>query len=261
MSIDLTDPIFHEDEAARLYFEAQRWPNGPFCPHCGVTDDICRMEGQSHQPGMCYCRGCGKKFTVTVSTVMERSHISLAKWALAFRLMAASKKGVSAHQLHRSLDITYKSAWFMAHRIREAMRDTDPSPLGGEGKVIEADEMYNGKRETPRIRRKGAAPFTKGGKSGVGDKRPIFALVERGGAARAYHMPTVSAKNVRDVLVRKSDRKSRLHTDESRLYSAVGEEFARHESVNHAAKEYARGDVTTNSVEVRWTPSTGQETG
>jgi transposase-like protein len=149
MSVTLTDPMFHAEEAARLYFEAQRWPNGPFCPHCGVTDDICRMEGQSHQPGMCYCRGCGKKFTVTVGSVMERSHISLTKWALAFRLMAGSKKGVSAHQLHRSLGITYKSAWFMAHRIREAMREENPPPLGGEGKIVEADEAYHGKRETP----------------------------------------------------------------------------------------------------------------
>jgi transposase-like protein len=248
MSINLTDPIFHDDEAARLYFEAQRWPNGPFCPHCGVTDDICRMEGQSHAPGMCYCRGCGKKFTVTVGTVMERSHISLPKWALAFRLMAGSKKGVSAHQLHRMLDITYKSAWFMAHRIREAMRDTDTTPLGGEGQVIEADEAYKGKKEipTPSRHRKGA-PYIKKGKAA--EKRPIFALVERGGKARAFSMPVVTGDNVRGALVRNADRKSRLHTDESRLYTKVGEEFAQHETVNHSAKEYARGDVTTNSVE------------
>jgi transposase-like protein len=248
MSIDLTDPIFHDDEAARLYFEAQRWPSGPFCPHCGVIDDICRMEGQSHQAGMCYCRGCGKKFTVTVGTVMERSHLPLAKWALAFRLMAASKKGVSAHQLHRMLDITYKSAWFLAMRIREAMKDTDPSPLGGSGKVIEADEAYHGKKETPipSAARQGR-PYLKRKLSE--QKRPIFALVERGGAARAYHMPHVTGANIRDVLVRNTDRKSRLHTDESNLYPVVGAEFTSHETVNHGAKEYARGDVTTNTVE------------
>ena len=136
MSIDLTDPIFHDETAAREYFEAQRWSNGPYCPHCDETENVHRMEGTSHQDGMCYCRSCGKKFTVTVGSVMERSHISLAKWALAFRLMAASRKGVSAHQLHRTLDITYKSAWFLAHRIREAMAAIAPTPMGGEGKVI-----------------------------------------------------------------------------------------------------------------------------
>ena len=150
MSIDLTDPMFHDEEAARLYFEAQRWPNGPFCPHCGEAEDICRMEGESHQPGMCYCRSCGKKFTVTVGTVMERSHISLPKWALGFRLMAGSKKGISAHQLHRTLGITYKSAWFMAHRIREAMAPAKPGPIGGENKVVETDETLH--------RRQGAQP-------------------------------------------------------------------------------------------------------
>ncbi len=252
MSINLTDPMFHDEEAARFYFEAQRWPDGPFCPHCGVTDDICRMEGQSHQPGMCYCRGCGKKFTVTVGTVMERSHIPLSKWALAFRLMAGSKKGVSAHQLHRMLDITYKSAWFMAHRVREAMRDTDTTPMGGPHSVIEADEAYKGKKEipTPSRHRKGR-PYINRGKHA--EKRPIFALVVRGGKARAFSMPVVTGENVRDALVRNADRKSRLHTDESRLYTKVGEEFAAHETVNHGAKEYSRGEgaeqVTTNSVE------------
>jgi transposase-like protein len=252
MSITLTDPMFHDEAAARSYFEAQRWPDGPFCPHCGVTDDICRMEGQSHQPGMCYCRGCGKKFTVTVGTVMERSHIPLTKWALAFRLMAASKKGVSAHQLHRTLDITYKSAWFMAHRIREAMREDNPSPLGGEGKVIEADEAYKGRKEipVPSKHRKGR-PYLKQGKAA--EKRPIFALVERGGGARAFSMPKVTGENIRDALVRNASRKSRLHTDESNLYVRVGAEFAAHKTVNHGAKEYARGKgddlVTTNTVE------------
>lgn len=248
MSIDLTDPIFHNETAAREYFETQRWPNGPYCPHCGETQNIHRMEGRSHQDGMCYCRSCGKKFTVTVGSVMERSHISLAKWALAFRLMAGSKKGVSAHQLHRMLDITYKSAWFLAHRIREAMTDTDPSPLGGEGKVIEADEAYHGKVETPvpSAQREGR-PYLK--RKLEDQKRPIVALVERGGRARAKHMPMVTGRNVRDFIVKNADRKSRLHTDESRLYPRVGKEFADHETVNHAAKEYARDDVTTNSVE------------
>jgi len=248
MSIDLTDPMFHDDDKARDWLVASRWPNGPVCPHCG-SFDVTLMGGTKHRDGLFYCPGCRGQFTVLTGSVMERSHISLPKWVLAIRLMTGSKKGVSAHQLHRTLNLTYKTAWFMAHRIREAMRDTDPTPLGGTGKVIEADEMYHGKRETPRIRRKGSTPFTKSGKSGPAEKRPIFALVERGGGARAYHMPQVTAKNVRDVLVRKADRASRLHTDESRLYPVVGDEFADHETVNHSAKEYARGDVTTNSVE------------
>jgi transposase-like protein len=230
--------------------EAIRWPHGPFCPHCGAIENITRLEGQSHRAGLHQCNACRGHFTVTNGSVMERSHISLPKWVLGFHLMASSNKGVSAHQLHRTLDITYKSAWFMAHRIREAMRETDPAPLGGAGKVIEADEAYHGKRETPiKLARGRVRKPTKGGKTGGAEKRPIFALVERGGAARAYHMPHVTGANVRDLLVRKADRASRLHTDESRLYDAVGEEFAQHETVNHSAKEYARGDVTTNSVE------------
>jgi len=255
MTIILTDPMFHDETAARLYFESQRWPTGPYCPHCGSTD-ACRMEGESHQAGMCYCRDCGKKFTVTVGTVMERSHIPLAKWALGFRLMAGSKKGMSAHQLHRQLGITYKSAWFMAHRIREAMRDENPTPLGGEGKVIEADEAYHGKRETPREPQrhdKYRSKPTKKGKSGGAQKRPIVALVERHGEARVTHMNTVNSKNLREFMVKNASRKSKLHTDESGLYPAIGQEFAKHETVNHSRHEYARGKgddlVTTNWAE------------
>jgi len=206
------------------------------------------MGGTAHRAGLFHCPDCRGQFTVRTGQVMERSHIPLTKWVLAYHLMAASKKGISAHQLHRTLKIAYNSAWFMAHRIREAMTDTDPSPLGGQGKVVEADEAYHGKRETPQpSKHRHGRPYIKKGKAA--EKRPIFALVERGGAARAYHMPQVTAANVRDVLVRNADRKSRLHTDESRLYPMVGKEFAQHETVNHGAKEYARHDVTTNSVE------------
>ena len=181
---------------------------------------------------------------------MERSHIPLPKWVLAFHLMAASKKGVSAHQLHRMLKITYKSAWFMAHRIREAMADPSAPPIGGAGKVIEADETYFGKQEspTPSPARQGR-PYLKGGRHGPAGKRAVVALVERGGPVRVIHMPRVTAHNVRDALVRNADRASRLHTDESSLYPRVGDEFAAHETVKHSAGEYARGDVHTNTVE------------
>lgn len=250
MSVDLTNPIYTDEDAARAHMEAVRWPNGPVCPHCGVENEATRMEGSKHRKGLWNCRACREQFSVTVGGVMERSHIPLHKWVLAFALMTASKKGMSAHQLHRMLGIGYKSAWFMAHRIRESMRDPNPGPLGGEGKVVEADEAYHGKREIPQPLSRGRIRKpTKSGKAGGAEKRPIFALVERGGEARAMHMPRVTGENVRDALVRNADRKSRLHTDESKLYPKVGEEFAKHETVQHSAKEYARGDVTTNSVE------------
>jgi transposase-like protein len=247
MTIDLTDPTFHDDDKARDWLASSRWPNGPVCPHCGCAN-VVPMGGTKHRAGLLYCQGCRGQFTVLTGSVMEGSHIPLPKWVLAIRLMAGSKKGVSAHQLHRTLHLTYKTAWFMGHRIREAMREPHPAPLGGQGKVIEADEAYHGKKEipTPSRHRRGA-PYIKKGKAA--EKRAIVALVERGGEARAFHMPVVTAKNIREKLVTHASRESRLHTDESKLYPKVGEEFAIHETVHHAAGEYARGDVTTNTVE------------
>lgn len=248
MTMDLTDPIFHDETAARAHLERTRWPHGPCCPHCG-SFAATRLEGAAHRAGLFECRDCAKQFSVTVGTVFERSHVPLHKWVLANYLMNASKKGVSAHQLHRSIKVTYKTAWFMCHRICEAMRDPSPEPLGGAGKIVEADEAYHGKRETPIVRSKYAPPPTKRGKGGGAAKRPIVALVERGGEARAFHVPHVTAKSIRNVLVRHAKRQSRLHTDESRLYPVVGAEFTTHETIRHAAGEYARGDVTTNTVE------------
>jgi transposase-like protein len=247
MNVDLTDPKFHDEDAAREWLEASRWPDGPSCPHCGSVN-VARMGGTSGRPD---CRG---QFTVRTGHVMERSHVPLAKWVVAYHLMSSSKKGISAHQLHRTIKVAYNTAWFMEHRIREAMEDKNPDPIGGEGKVVEADEAYHGKRETPRVsvHRKGR-PYIKRGKGGGADKRPIVALVERGGEVRATHMNHVTGKNLRDFVVRNASRKSRLHTDESKLYPTLGEEFAKHETVNHGAKEYARGKgdelVTTNSAE------------
>lgn len=247
MGVDLTNPIFHDEDKAREWLEASRWPNGPSCPHCGSVS-VLLLGGKAHRPGLFHCRDCRGQFTVRTGQVMERSHIPLAKWVLGFHLMASSKKGVSAHQLHRTLGIAYNSAWFMAHRIRQAMAETNPAPLGGEGKIVEADETYYGKVETPipSEQRKGR-PYLK--RDLAKQKRPIVALVERGGEVRAMHMPHVTANNIRDVLVRHVDRKSRLHTDESNLYPKVGTEFASHETVKHSTGEYARGDVNTNSVE------------
>lgn len=247
MTADLTDPIFHDEDAARAHLEGERWPSGPECPHCGVVDNAARLAGQAHRPGLLECRACRKQFSVTVGTVMERSHVPLHKWMLATRLMAASKKGVSAHQLHRTLKVTYKTAWFMAHRIREAMREPDPAPLGGAGKVVEADETYFGSKDVVTKR-------TKHGKPSHGSKRAVVALVERGGEVRAVHMPKVSAENVGEFLKKNADPKSRLHTDESNLYPKAGTGFAAHETVTHSRGEYARGPkgpdrIHTNSAE------------
>lgn len=160
MSINVTDPLFQDEDKARAFLEAQRWPNGPVCPFCGETKNVVRLGGDAAKKGLVLCRPCRKKFSVTVGTVMERSHIPITKWLMAFRLMASSKKGISAHQMHRMMGITYKTAWFLNHRIREAMGlPKDAGPIGGEGKTVESDEtfvggkaknVHNGKRLTYR---------------------------------------------------------------------------------------------------------------
>jgi transposase-like protein len=232
--MNLTDKIFHDDNAARLHLEAQRWPDGPYCPHCGEVDAITRLKGKSTAPGMCICKSCRKKFTVTVGTIFERSHIGLAKWMLAFRLMASSKKGVSAHQLHRSLGITYKSAWFMAHRIREAM-NMPSEPLGGPGKFVEVDETYVGGKEANKHASKRAKH-----KDVFGEKQAVVSLVERGGKVRSHHVANVTGKTLRPIIVTAISRKSHLMTDGAAFYRSVGKEFAAHSYVDHSGGEYVR---------------------
>lgn len=252
--MDITAAIYNDPNAAREHLEAIHWPHGPICPHCGNVDPsrIKKMEGKSTRPGVYQCNECRKPFSVTVGTVFERSHIPLNKWVLASHLMAASKKGMSAHQLHRMLGVTYKTAWFMAHRIREAMKEDVKSagPMGGEGKTVEADETYIGKRETPRKTiRPRAQPYTKSGKSGGAQKRIVVGLVERGGKARMFHLNDATASNVREVLVRNVDRSSTLYTDSSNLYTRTGTEYATHKTTNHSKGEYSRreGDVVVHS--------------
>ena len=263
---NLANPIFQNADAAREHLEAQRWPACPVCPHCGCTgeDHITAIKGARARPsasnpegaerkGLYQCNGCRKQFTVTVGTVFERSKVPLNKWLLATYLLTSSKKGMSAHQLHRTIGVTYKTAWFMFHRIREAMiEDTSKTgPLGGAGKVVEADgKMCHGKCDVPYVspQRKGR-PYTKSGKSGGTQKRVIVGLVERGGQTRTFHVNMATKKTVREILVKNADRKSRLHTDESRLCTTTGQEFARHQTTNHSAGEYARGDVNSNSIE------------
>jgi transposase-like protein len=240
---------FRNDDAARAFLEDLRWPDGPVCPHCG---SINRAYPNAAKRGVYRCaeKECRKDFSVTMNTPMERSHIALHKWLQAFHLMCSSKKGVSAHQLHRTLDITYRSAWFMAHRVRECMRSGGLAPLGGEGAVVEADETYFGKVEERRAspQRKGR-PYTKSGKSGPGGKRAVVALVERGGRVRTFHPAVADGPTVGAIVRDNIARESRLHTDESPLYKKVGTEFATHETVTHSHGEYVRGDVHTNSAE------------
>jgi transposase-like protein len=250
MKADLQNSIFHDLEKAREALEAVRWPDGPICPHCGNADQdrIARVEGakRSHRPGLFYCNECKGQFTVTVGTVFERSKIPLTKWWLATHLLGSSKKGMSSHQLHRMLGVTYKTAWFMSHRIREAMKDMKAGPIGGEGKIVEADETYYGDKDHITKR-------TKRGKSGHGSKRSIVALVERGGEVRTFHVDRATRQSVRDVLVRNVSRKSTLHTDESNLYPETGKEFTAHRTVKHTAGEYVRYEdgfaIHTNTVE------------
>jgi transposase-like protein len=172
---DLTNPIYSDANAAREHLETLHWPNGPVCPHCGETERVKRLAGKSTRPGVVMCNPCRKPFTVTVGTIFEDSRIALNKWLLGFRLMAGSKKGISAHQLHRSLGITYKSAWFVAHRIPEAM-DIDDGPLGGPNTVVEADETYVGGKAKNRAFRSPAP------------KKAVVALVERDGRVASKHV-------------------------------------------------------------------------
>jgi transposase-like protein len=250
-SLNLTDPIFTDEDAARAHLEAIRWPEGPTCPHCGNADSdtITRLQGKSHRKGLYQCNACREHFTVTVGGVMEKSHIPLNKWVLAFHLMAASKKGISAHQLWRMLGFgSYRTAWFMAHRIREAMRDGDLSPLGGEGKIVEADETYYGPNE--RAKRRNAMNKGKRGSrklAGPAGKRPIVALVERGGSVRTFHVEGIDKAAINKIVSENIARESRLHTDESKLYGDARDMFAAHETVKHSDGEYARKEYEWNA--------------
>jgi transposase-like protein len=244
MTADLQNPIFSDETKARDYLESVRWPKGPVCPHCGASENIHKLAGQSHRPGLYVCNQCRGHFSVTVGTLYERSHVPLHKWLLATHLLTASKKGISAHQLHRMLGVTYKTAWFMAHRIREAMPDAKGGPLGGKGKIIEADETYIGSKSYGFSNDKGWT--TKRGTSG---KRIIFTLVERGGRARSVKIEKLDIGAVNEILTANASRDSQLMTDEFRLYRSIGKQFDKHMTVKHVAREYVRGIASTNTVE------------
>ena len=241
--VDLTNPIFTDLDKARAHFEAIRWPNGSSCPYCGGFDRVAALGGKSMGPGWYHCKDCRKKFTAAVGTIYERSHIPMTKWLLATHLMCASKKGMSAHQLHRMIGLPYKTAWFMAHRIRERMRELSPAgPLGGEGKTVEFDETFVGGKE----KNKHAHKRNKRNIGGTG-KEAVFSLVERGGKVRSHHIANVTGKTLRPIIDAQIAEASRTMSDDGGARVLHG--APDHHSVNHSIGEYVRGDVHTNTIE------------
>jgi transposase-like protein len=231
---------FHDEQAAYDYLESKIWPNGPVCPHCGGVDRIGKLKGKSTRIGVYKCYQCRKPFRATVGTVFEASHIPLRLWLQAVHLMASSKKGISSNQLHRVLGVTLKTAWFMSHRVREAMRVLGMTPMGGEGQVVEVDETVIGFQDgsnskTPRQ----AMQF----------RNVVLTLVERGGSARSFHVEGTTLGQLAPIIRANIKRESDLMTDQASWYKSLGREFASHQSVDHGHFEYVRGDVTTNTVE------------
>jgi transposase-like protein len=242
---DIQNSAFTDEDKAREALEATRWPNGPVCPHCGNLDQdkIAKGQGKAHRPGLYYCAACNGQFTATIGTVMERRKIPLSKWLFAMHLMGASKKGMSALQLSRMLGVTYKTAWFLCHRIREAMTPAGHRPIGGESKIVESDETVIGGKAKNRAYAKKAPT-----------KHTVLTLVERDGGSRSFHIANVKAKTLREKIVITVNRKSHLMTDELASYGNVGKEFASHDTVNHSINEYVRlgGFVHVNTAECRF---------
>jgi transposase-like protein len=248
MNVDLTDPIYNNEGAARRHYEASRWPNGPVCPRCGVIGNSVELKGKSTRPGVYNCRDCDKPFTATIGTIFERSHIPMHKWLLAIRLLSSSKKGMSAHQLWRMLGFgSYRTAWFMAHRIRESMRELHPEdadPMGGDGKTVEIDETFVGGLEKNKHRSKRQHVGT-----GGAGKEAVFSLVERGGRVRSHHVPAVTAATLRPIITAQVHKATFVMTDEGATAKSLGRAFENHGSVNHSIGEYVRGEIHTNTIE------------
>lgn len=250
---NLSAACYHDEEAARAQLEAIRWSNGPYCPLCGGFDRIkpTSTPNKAKTGGWFHCADCRRRFTVRSGSIFERSHVPLSKWLLAFRFMNSSKKGFSAHQLMRTLEVDYKTAWFMEHRIRECMNDNDGSPLGGKDQTLEMDETFFGpSAEGSRAKDNWVFVNGQGWVPKVPDRKmKIVTLVERGGRARSIHVDELSSRMIMEILIRNADRESKLHTDEARHYMRPGRAMAKHETVNHREEEYVRDDVTTNTVE------------
>ena len=240
----LSEAQFQSEEAAFAYVEARLWPDGPTCPFCGATDEhIGKLEGETTRIGLRKCYACKKPFTVRIGTIFESSHLPLRLWLQVIYLMCSSKKGISTRQIQRMLQCSMKTAWFLTHRIREAMKDGQLGPLGGEGKFIEADTTYIGGRE--KNKHVGKRRYAPGGFG----KQIVHSLVERGGRVRSHHIPNVSGATLRPILRAHADFRSALMTDTAGGYLHIGREFARHEMVDHGADEYVRGDAHSNTAE------------
>lgn len=243
MSSVLNEARFQNEQAAFDYVEARVWPNGRVCPHCGVVDDSGALKGKTNRIGLYKCYSCRKPFTVKVGTIFESSHVALRLWLQAMHLVCSSKKGISANQLHRTLGVTLKTAWFMGHRIREAMRDGGLAPMGGGGEIVEIDETFIGRKQG----------FAKA--RGGWHKSVVLTLVERGGSARSFHVDGVTAAQVIPIVKENIDRESHVMTDEATRYSRLGDTFAKHDAVDHSRDEYAYTDrktgtvISTNTVE------------
>jgi transposase-like protein len=241
MSI-LSKPFFHDELAAIEKLEQLLWPNGPVCPHCGGDQKIYPLKGKSTRPGLWKCGHCRKQFTVKVGTVFESSHVPLYKWLQAVYLMCSSKKGISANQLHRTLEVTLKTAWFMAHRIREAMKGGEFNSLGGPGRIVEVDETFIGRDYAVK---------PKGEKRGRGyaHKHKVLSLVERGGRTVSMVVDDLKAKTILPILKEQIDCQTHIMTDEAGQYACLRKEFVSHDYVRHNDGEYGRGVVHTNTVE------------
>jgi transposase-like protein len=240
MKTELSAPRLQDEAAAFTYVEAKLWPHGPVCSHCGTIDQAGRLQGKSSRPGLWKCYACRKPFTVRMGTIFESSHVPLHIWLQVIYLMNSSKKGFSTRQIQRTLGGSMKTAWFLGHRVRECMkegRDLFTEPMGGGGKTVEADETFVGRIPGRKI------------KPGTTHLNAVMALVERGGRVRSFHVPNVTAANLRPIIGKHVWRDSRFMTDESPIYTGIGWNFIEHGTVNHGRDEYVRGDVYTNTVE------------
>ncbi len=242
MSKSIIEAKALQDEAAAYgWVEARVWPEGPICPHCGGFERISKMQGKATRIGLYKCYQCRKQFTVKVGTVFEDSHVPMTLWLQAMYLLCSSKKGISSNQLHRTLGVTLKTAWFMAHRIREAMRVVGVGPLGGEGLTVEADETFIGRLDGVPKQRHGYA-----------HKNTVLTLVERGGAARSFHVDSTSIADVIPIVNANVSRETAMMTDQASWYRNLNQDgrYASHETVDHSKEEYVRdGLIHTNTVE------------
>ncbi|TMJ18069.1 MAG: IS1595 family transposase [Alphaproteobacteria bacterium] len=238
MASKLSSKHLHNEDEAFAYVEARVWPNGPVCPHCGGVERISKMQGKSTRKGLYKCYQCRKPFTVRMGTIFESSKVPLHVWLQAIFLIAGSKKGISSNQLASILGLTVKTAWFLSHRIREAMREGDLAPFGQGGGAVEVGETYIGRKKGMPIR------------GAYHHKMAVLGLVDREtGKARLFHVDKASGANIQPIVLENLSREARLMTDENYMYRRIGREFAEHSAVHHYNKEYVRGDVTTNTVE------------